>query len=99
MTGGGLAGFVARDVDSFLGLVSMMTSKGDCSLSLVSLTAQRVNSGTTRGGVLRDALGVRPRAEEDDETRREEDLLGSGFASDGLRLANAIVLARRADTK
>jgi hypothetical protein len=44
------------------------------------------------GGKIRDALGVRPRREEVDETRRDEVLLGRGFASDGLRLANAMVV-------
>jgi hypothetical protein len=42
-------------------------------------------------GKIRDALGVLPRTDEVDVTRREEVLLGSEFASDGLRLANAIV--------
>ena len=42
-------------------------------------------------GKIRDALGVLPRTDEVDVTRREEVLLGREFASDGLRLANAIV--------
>ena len=89
-TGGKLTGFVGRNIDSFFGLVSAITSKGDCSLSFVSLTItkRQFNKHVEK---IRDALGVLPRTDEVEATRREEVLLGKEFASDGLRLANAIV--------